>query len=153
MEWVVYTKEPFSSPENVLRYLGRYTHRVAISDARIKAFDNGMVTFEYTDRKDGCKKKLSTITADEFIMRFCMHILPDKFVKIWHYGLHADANINTKLKTCQRITDTKRRKKEFEEFIAENENFVKRTGQDFNICPHCGGPMEVVASFLKGQAP
>ena len=153
MEWVVYTKEPFSSPENVLKYLGRYTHRVTISDARIKAFDNGMVTFEYTDRKDGCKKKLSTITADELILRFCMHILPDKFVKIRHFGLHANANINTKLKTCQRITDTKRRKKEFEEFIAENENFVKRTGQDFNICPHCGGPMEVVASFSKGQAP
>ena len=78
--------------------------------------------------------------VDEFIMRFCMHILPDKFVKIRHFRLHSNANINTKLKTCQRITDTKRRKKEFAEFIAEDDRFVKRTGQDFNICPNCGGP-------------
>ena len=81
MEGVVYTKEPFSSPENVLKYLGRYTHRFAISDARIKAFDNGMVTFEYTDRKDSCKKKLSTISADEFILRFCMHVLLDNSLR------------------------------------------------------------------------
>ena len=78
-----------------------------------------------------------------------MHILPDKFVKIRHYGLHANANINTKLKSCQRITDAKQRKKEFDDFIAENDRFVKRTGQDFHICTHCGDPMEVITSFLK----
>jgi hypothetical protein len=84
--WIVYCKPPFASPKQVIDYLGRYTHRIAISNERIISLDKDQVTFSYRDRADGNKKKRMTLSAFEFIRRFLMHILPDGFVKIRHYG-------------------------------------------------------------------
>jgi hypothetical protein len=85
-KWIVYAKRPFSGPEQVIEYLGRYTHRVAISNHRIKAIDDGKITFSYRDRSDENKLKEMTLKADEFIRRFLLHILPRGFVKIRYFG-------------------------------------------------------------------
>ncbi|MCP3863545.1 MAG: IS91 family transposase, partial [Aestuariibacter sp.] len=90
--WIVYAKRPFAGPEQVLDYLGRYTHRVAISNDRIKTLQNGTVGFTYRDRADDSKKKLMTLEATEFIRRFLLHVLPDGFVKIRYFGFLAHRN-------------------------------------------------------------
>ena len=101
--WVVYCKPPFGSAEHVIEYLGRYTHRVAISNNRIVAFENGYVVFKWRDYSDNNKQKFMTVTVEEFIRRFIMHILPQRFVKIRHYGILSNRNRITKLKKCKRI--------------------------------------------------
>ncbi|MDF3131308.1 transposase, partial [Kiritimatiellaeota bacterium B1221] len=85
-EWVVYAKRPFGGPAQVLAYLGRYTHRVAISNARILNVGDQTVTFAYRDRKDASAKKAMTLKGPEFLRRFFLHTLPDKFTRIRHYG-------------------------------------------------------------------
>lgn len=97
-EWIVYSKAPFKSAAYVVQYLGRYTHRVAISDNRIIKVDNKNVVFKWRDYKDKNKEKIMTLKADEFIRRFTMHILPDKFVKIRHYGILGNRNKKLKFK-------------------------------------------------------
>jgi len=97
-EWIVYCKAPFKSPANVLEYLGRYTHRVAISNNRILSAEDGEVKFKWRDYRDKEKEKVMTLTANEFIRRFIMHILPSVFNKIRHFGILSNRNKNTKLK-------------------------------------------------------
>ena len=84
--WVVFAKQPFGGPEQVIEYLGRYTHKVAISNHRITSIENNAVSFRYKDYAAGGKQKEMTISATEFLRRFCMHILPKGFRKIRHYG-------------------------------------------------------------------
>lgn len=84
--WVVYAKEPFLGPKQVIEYLGRYTHKIAISNHRIISISDGKVSFTYKDYKNGNIKKIMTLDASEFLRRFCLHILPPRFVKIRHYG-------------------------------------------------------------------
>ena len=103
-EWIVYCKEPFKDARNVIRYLGRYTHRVAISNSRIIKEEGGKVTFKYRDYKDNKKEKEITIEAEEFIRRFLLHILPPRFMKIRHYGLLGNRNKKTKLAECKKLT-------------------------------------------------
>ena len=86
-EWVVYAKRPFAGPKQVLAYLSLYTHRVAISNRRLISADGQNVTFAYKDYSDAAKQKTMTLSAEEFVRRFCLHILPERFVKIRHYGL------------------------------------------------------------------
>jgi Putative transposase. len=86
-KWVVYCKPPFKNASCVVEYLGRYTHRVAIANSRIICMKDGKVTFKWRDYKDGNKLKIMTLSANEFIRRFLIHILPDRFTKIRHYGL------------------------------------------------------------------
>lgn len=102
-EWIVYCKPPFGSAEHVLEYLGRYTHRVAISNNRIVAYENGLVVFKWKDYRDNNKEKIMTVNAEEFIRRFLMHILPSKFVKIRYFGILSNRNRQTKLKKCKRM--------------------------------------------------
>ncbi|MEJ7826879.1 MAG: transposase, partial [Segetibacter sp.] len=83
--WVVYAKQPFGGPEQVIEYLARYSHKVAISNHRITAIADGKVSFRYKDYADGCKQKTMTLEATEFLRRFCLHILPKGFRKIRHY--------------------------------------------------------------------
>jgi hypothetical protein len=90
--WVVYSKPPFGGPEQVLQYLGRYTHRIAISNHRLVSFNDGNVTFRWKDYRDGNRNKLMTLTAPEFIRRFLMHVVPSRFVRIRHYGFLANRN-------------------------------------------------------------
>ena len=102
--WVVFCKKPFKSPGHVVRYLGRYTHRVAISNSRIQSFDGESVSFTWRDYKDGNKSKVMTLNAAEFSRRFLLHVLPNRFVKIRHYGLLCSRNIRSKLSKCIKLT-------------------------------------------------
>jgi hypothetical protein len=101
-EWVVYAKSPFGGPQQVLAYLGRYTHRVAISNNRLLRLEDGKVTFSYRDRKANIKRPM-TLEADEFIRRFLLHILPARFVKIRHYGLLANRHARQNLDLCRSL--------------------------------------------------
>jgi len=102
-KWVVFCKKPFKTPAHVVKYLGRYTHRVAISNSRILSFDGDSVSFAWKDYKDGNKSKVMTLDATEFIRRFLLHVLPDGFVKIRHYGILCSRNIRTKLLKCRKL--------------------------------------------------
>lgn len=137
-EWIVYCKPPFQNAEHVLEYLGRYTHRVAISNNRIVKFEEGFVTFKWRDYKDSNKQKLMKVTAEEFIRRFLMHILPSKFVKIRHYGILSNRNRNLKLKKCKALTGSLLLKSEGSiEKLTAAELLLKLTGKNINQCPCC----------------
>jgi hypothetical protein len=100
-DWVVYAKPPFGGPEHVLKYLARYTHRVAISSSRLLSLDNGRVTFRWRDSRHGNQTRSMTLEAIEFIRRFLLHILPLRFVKIRHFGFLANRNRSSALALCR----------------------------------------------------
>ena len=100
-EWVVYAKPPFGGPEYVLKYLARYTHRVAITSSRLLSLDNGRVTFRWRDSRNGNQTKSMTLDAVEFIRRFLLHILPSRFMKIRHFGFLANRNRLSALAVCR----------------------------------------------------
>lgn len=102
-DWVVYAKAPFGGPAQVLKYLARYTHRVAISNQRLVDVSEGQVTFRYKDYADDHRQKTMTLSADEFLRRFLLHVLPRGFVKIRHYGLLANRRRQENLKCCRRL--------------------------------------------------
>lgn len=146
-KWVVYVKAPFASPQAVIKYLGQYTHRVAISNKRIISVENGMVKFSYKDYADGNAQKVMSITIVEFIRRFLLHIVPSGFVRIRHYGFLANRNRKTKLARCREIfhksPPTKRKDKRAGRTWSD---IVKElTGKDPNICPCCGGTLRLTA--------
>lgn len=137
-DWVVYAKKPFKSTEYVLEYLGRYTHHVAISNNRIMRLENGKVTFRFRDYKDHNKNKLMTVDALEFIRRFLLHTLPDRFVRIRHYGILSNRNRKTKLKEGKKILSVSMENgQEIEEKETWEELLFKLTGVDHTICPCC----------------
>lgn len=105
-DWIVYAKPPFGGARQVYRYLGRYTHRVAISNGRLVSMTNGRVCFRYKDYADENHVKQMTLSADEFIRRFLLHVLPKRFVRIRHYGLMAGRNVTTKLARCSELLET-----------------------------------------------
>lgn len=135
--WVVYSKKPFGSPEQVLQYLGRYTHRVAISNNRIISLEDNKVAFRWRDYRNNNENKVMTIEAVEFIRRFLLHILPDNFVKIRYFGILSNSNRTKKLKKCQELlnlgADT--------DFLPPPEDWAELlfflTGMDLRICPLC----------------
>ena len=133
-EWIVYSKAPFKSAAYVVQYLGRYTHRVAISDNRIIKVDNKNVVFKWRDYKDKNKEKIMTLKADEFIRRFTMHILPDRFVKIRHYGILGNRNKKLKFKRCIEIFRVKPRD---DEKLSSAELFFKLIGIKIGMCKVC----------------
>jgi len=102
-EWVVYAKRPFAGPEQVLAYLSRYTHRVAISPRRLLATDGQMLTFAYKDYAEGSRPKTMTLATTEFVRRFCLHVLPPRFVKIRHYGLLGNRQKQARLATARTL--------------------------------------------------
>ena len=133
-EWISYCKPPFKDASCVIRYLGRYTHRVAISNNRIIKEEKREVTFKYRDYKDNKKQKEMTLKAEEFIRRFLLHILPPGFMKIRHYGLLGNRNKKTKLAICKKLTNTAN----FEPQEINTLEILKKTlGVDFNLCPVC----------------
>ena len=135
-EWIVYCKPPFKNAGCVVEYLGRYTHRVAISNNRILKLEEGMVTFKWRDYRDNNKQKNMDLTADEFIRRFLVHVLPDGFTKIRHYGLLSPVNKSTKLKLCKKLTNTLVNDIPRME-ISAVELLKKLTGKDITLCPCC----------------
>ena len=100
---MVYAKRPFGGPEQVLNYLGRYTHRVAISNNRLLDIDHGQVSFHWKDYRDGDRQKTMTLEADEFIRRFLLHVLPDGFQRIRHYGFLGHRYRQAKLALCRQL--------------------------------------------------
>ncbi|HEX6512581.1 MAG TPA: IS91 family transposase [Chloroflexota bacterium] len=102
-DWVVYSKRPFGGPEQVLKYLARYTHRVAISNSRLESLDDGRVTFRLKDYTEGGRTKRLTLDAEEFLRRFVQHVLPRGFVKVRHYGLLANGQRHARLSVCRRL--------------------------------------------------
>jgi hypothetical protein len=104
-EWVVYTKPPFGGPEQVLRYLANYTHRVAISNHRILSIEDGNVTFRWKDYAHGNKKKKMTLTACEFLRRFLLHVLPQGFIRIRCFGFLAHRQRKALLQICRNLLD------------------------------------------------
>lgn len=133
-EWIVYCKEPFKNAECVIQYLGRYTHRVAISNERILKIEGEKVTFKWRDYKDNNKMKEMTISIQEFIRRFLMHILPPHFMKIRYYGLLGNRNKKKKILKCKILTRTKIYIKKQ---LPTLELLKQTLGKDFNLCPHC----------------
>ena len=133
-EWVVYCKEPFKNAECVIQYLGRYTHRVAISNERIVKIEGETVTFKWRDYKDNNKMKEMTISIQEFIRRFLLHILPPNFMKIRYYGILGNKSKKKKLLKCKILTRTKIYIKEK---LPTLELLKKILGKDFNLCPCC----------------
>lgn len=102
-DWVVYAKPPFGGPAQVLKYLARYTHRVAISNSRIENVSDGRVTFRYKDYSDAHRSKAMTLSGVEFLRRFVQHVLPKGFVKVRHYGLLANRDRDARLAVCRRL--------------------------------------------------
>lgn len=141
-EWVVYCKPPFKNAACVVEYLGRYTHRAAISNNRILKLENGDVTFKWRDYKalsgkasDSSRWKLMTLNADEFIRRFLMHVLPHRFTKIRHYGLLSSRGKQKKLSICKKQTGTNLILKEK---LSAEQLIQKLIGRKPSQCPQCG---------------
>ena len=152
-EWVVYCKPPFQSAERVMDYLGRYTHRVALSNDRLLKLEGGKVTFRYRDRKDNDRIKPMTLDASEFIRRFLLHILPDGFVKIRHYGILSNRSRNTKLGLCKRLLGVDCRHEGREKKSESWQDLLTRlTGHDPRICPYCGKGRMVLKEVLNPSA-
>lgn len=140
-DWIVYAKRPFGGAHVVFRYLGRYSHRVAIANSRLVALDDGYVSFRWKDYADDSRTKVMRLTADEFIRRFLLHVLPKRFVRIRHYGLLAGRNVSSKLARCRELLGAPA----VEQLVSERTIWLDRlrdwTGQDPNCCPHCQGPL------------
>jgi hypothetical protein len=149
-KWVVYAKQPFYGPKQVIEYLGRYTHKVAISNHRIKSIDNAQVTFSWKDYRQGDVQKEMTLQATEFLRRFCQHILPYQFVKIRHYGILSSRN-KVKLRDIQfsmGIVVEKKSKPSWQEVCKQKLNF------DPELCPHCKeGHFHTVSSWSARAPP
>jgi len=144
-EWVVYAKRPFGGASQVIEYLGRYTHKIAISNHRIQSIENENIVFNYKDYGDGGKVKTMTLRATEFLRRFCLHILPKGFRKIRHYGILSSRNkknlreLQTKMGVSKLERDT---------IIYINPDFKAKS------CPCCGkGEMHVIMSFGANAPP
>jgi len=149
-KWVVYTKEPFAGPEQVVEYLGRYTHKVAITNHRLLNIDESGVRFRWRDYRDNTQKVM-TLSGTEFLRRFCQHILPKGFVRIRHYGLLSTSK-RPQLKELQQdfgmFVPLKKEKKSWKEICREHLNYNP------DSCPCCGkGNMVTIEVFLPARAP
>ncbi|MCD6079474.1 MAG: transposase [Ramlibacter sp.] len=146
VEWVVYAKPPFGGPSQVLAYLGRYTHRVAIANSRLVDMADGNVAFRWRDYRHRGRAKIMTLDAHEFIRRFLLHTLPDGFHRIRHYGFLANGHRAARLELCRKLLN------------ATSSVATPRTEQTqfraaLPCCPHCNGQMIVLAIWQCGEAP
>lgn len=146
-DWVVYSKKPFAGPEQVLDYLGRYIHRVAIANHRIVDVQDGRVSFQYRDRKDGSQLKIMSLEAQEFIRRFLLHVLPDGFMRIRHFGLLANRYKKNNLSRCRQLLNFSPDPHEGSQKTTRD-LMLELTGMDLKCCPRCGkGTMRVIAKW------
>jgi predicted Zn-ribbon and HTH transcriptional regulator len=143
-KWIAYAKRPFAGPQQVLEYLGRYTHRVAISNNRIVSIDKGKVAFKYLDRKRNNETGIITLNAHEFIRRFLLHILPMGFMKIRYFGFLAHKNKSKTIALLRKLIDPQATLPEkIKESITEM--MLRLTGTDITCCPKCGkGKMTMI---------
>ncbi|CUH58849.1 IS91 family transposase [Thalassobacter stenotrophicus] len=150
VDWVVYAKPPFGGPEAVLAYLARYTHRVAISNHRLVSADAGTVAFRWKDYriKQGDRMKVMRLPTGEFIRRFLMHVLPDRFHRIRHYGFLAGARRKDKVAKIRDLLCAIA--------TAEPAPSIDNPAPPLTLrepCPDCGGPMRIIETFRRGQKP
>ena len=152
VEWVVYAKRAFGGPDAVLAYLSRYTHRIAIANSRLVAFDGERVTFKWKDyrAKGDVRYKLMTLDADEFIRRFLIHVLPHGFHRIRHYGLFANANRAANIALARRLLGVPDPPPS-----SGDSGGIKNPHEDneWNACPCCGGRMIIIETFEPGCQP
>jgi len=143
-DWVVYSKPPFGGPEYVLQYLGRYTHRVAISNHRLVSFADGQVTFRWRDSAHHNQPKLMTLSLDEFLRRFLLHLLPKGFVRIRSFGFLANRQRAKLLPLCfAALASTPS--------TVRSPATVNEPSHDFRLCPYCGAPMVIVERLTAAQ--
>jgi hypothetical protein len=142
--WVVYLKRPFGGPQYVLQYLGRYTHRVAISNHRLVSFVDGQVTFLWRDSANNEQKPL-TLSLDKFLRRFLLHILPQGFVRIRHFGFLACRRRATTLPLCFQLLGAA------QEPLGEEHTSSPEDAPDLYRCPKCGGPMKVIERLTAAE--
>jgi hypothetical protein len=144
-DWVVYAKRPFGGPEHVLHYLGRYTHRVAISNHRLISFADGKVTLRWRDSAHHNEQKLLALSLDEFLRRFLLHLLPKGFVRIRNFGYLANRRRATSLPLCFQLLPSRS---------------APQTGQDCSTtdgvkdlwrCPQCAGPMVIIERLTPAE--
>jgi hypothetical protein len=140
-DWVVYAKPAFGGPEQVLRYLGRYTHRVAISNHRLVAFDGHNVTFRWKDYARANKQRLMTVSAAEFIRRFLVHVLPKGFVRIRHFGFMSNYQRSSSLDLCRQLLG-------MAPVIRPTESALPVSSW---VCRTCGGVMTIVERLTALQ--
>jgi hypothetical protein len=143
-QWVVYAKQPFGGPNHVLNYLSRYTHRVAISNHRLVALSDGKVTFRWKDYAHGSQQKLMTLSVEEFLRRFLLHVLPSGFVRIRFFGFMANRRRASLLPLCETLVGPNLQREPSSEASEAIE-------QPTWICPHCGGPMVVIQRLTAQQ--
>jgi hypothetical protein len=149
-DWVVYCKKPFAGPQQVLDYIGRYTHRVAISNPRIVNIENDNVTFTYRDRRNNNTLKTMTLKVEEFIRRFLLHVLPNGFVRIRHFGFLANRYKKENIQKCREIIG-------YPEQVPETteKNYQQRvlelTGIDITLCPCCKKGSMIVIEEIPAQ--
>jgi len=155
IDWVVHAKPPFGGPEQVLNYLGRYTHRVAISNNRLLDIEDGKITFRWKDYRHNDRPRVMTLEADEFIRRFLLHVLPDGFQRIRHYGFLAHRYRKAKLALCRQLlgvalTAVVKRQDQPD----YRDLYEKLTGRSLRECPVChAGHMVVIASLPASGRP
>lgn len=148
--WVIYAKQPFKGPEAVVEYLGRYSHKIAISNHRIKSISDGKVSFSYKDYAHGSVTKIMTLESSEFLRRFCMHILPPKFVKMRHYGF-----LSNRGKEKLKIEQLKSGKIRMDKTKVDYKEITKvQLGFDLDACPCCKtGRMITILQFAANAPP
>lgn len=148
-DWVVYAKRPFAGPEAVLAYLARYTHRIAIANSRLVSMDNNSVTFRWKDYRyqDRCKHNTMTLSAEEFIRRFLLHVLPKGFHRIRHYGFLSSNVKQNKIKQARQLLSQPDEKQEVETGSS------KPTKSPTYCCPKCGGSMVIIETFSYRALP
>jgi hypothetical protein len=142
-DWVVYSKPPFGGPQYVLQYLGRYTHRVAISNHRLVSFVGGKVTFRWRDSAHNNEQKLLTFTVDEFLRRFLLHVLPKGFVRIRNFGFLANRRRATLLPLCFHLLGSSQQ--------TQQELSTANDPNNPRLCPKCGAPMMVIERLTAAE--
>jgi Putative transposase len=140
---VVYAKPPFGGPEYVLQYLSRYTHRVAISNHRLVSFVDGKVTFRWRDSAHNNEQKLLTLSLDEFLRRFLLHVLPKGFVRIRNFGFLANRRRATLLPLCFQLLGSAPQ--------TEQDTSDTKDSSDLWLCPKCGAPMMVIERLTAAE--
>jgi len=154
-EWVVYAKPPFGGPEQVLQYLGRYTHRVAISNNRLLDFTDGQVSFAWKDYRHDSRNKVMRLDAHEFIRRFLLHVLPCGFQRIRHFGFLANCHRQARLDLCRQLLKAPAPMVEpLDPLLDYRDHYQRLTGVSLRDCPQCGrGQMVRIESFEPGILP
>ena len=156
VKWVVYAKRPFAGPEQVLDYVGRYTHRIAISNNRLLDIEGGQVSFRYKDYRDESQQKTMTLSAEEFIRRFLLHALPQGFHRIRYYGFLGNRNRQEKLALCRQLLGmapptVQQQPPEVQDY---RERYEELTGVSLRVCPVCRrGQMVLVETLAAPRRP